>query len=155
MQVHLLLVAVLAAVVVATSGCDETRSPPSAPLAAPSALATAEAPLLPAPSSARLLLGGLEVGDVVEGWKVESLTLSNDPKMKDAIAIEFAQHDTKFSVWVTPKGRADALAPFQTRSYDLFFGPGEIQITAIRPAIDRLLERIKANEPDAPENKRH
>jgi hypothetical protein len=153
MQLHPLLVAALALSTVAALGCDHTTSSPSsasAPLAAPSGLAAPEPPPIQAPPSALAVLGGLKVGDDIAGWKVEELTLTDDSTMKGALAIALAQHDTKFTIWVARKGGANVRPPYTTRDHDVFFGPAEIQATAVQPAVDRILELVKANETTAP-----
>jgi hypothetical protein len=157
MKLRLLSVLVLALPMATVSaGCDKAPDASTAPgSTAPASSSPVSEPEpepapVPAPASAIALLGGLRVGDELAGWKVAAITLASDPPTKGAIAIDLAQHDTKFTIWVARKGRSSVRAPHATQDFDVFFGPSEIQAAAVKPALERVLERVKANEANAP-----
>lgn len=155
MKLHSLSVLVLASSMgTIGAGCDKTPTASTAPAStAPASSSSVPGPdsaPVPAPASAIALLGGLKVGDELAGWKVAALTLTSEPPTKGAIGIELAQHDTKFTIWVARKGHSSVRAPHATQDFDVFFGPSEIQPDIVKPALDRVIERVKANEANAP-----
>lgn len=140
-----LLIVACAAIV----GCDGSRSAPTPP-GSPPASASAEPAPRPASAAAVSLLGGLKAGDKLAEWAVVSLTMTDDPNMPGAIAIDLRKGDKSATIWVAKKGQSQFHPPRQTKAFDIFFGPAGVDDAELGPAVDAVVGRVSDNEQNTP-----
>jgi len=111
-----------------------------------------EPPAPPAPytAEARALLGGLDVGEQLAGWTVDSAAGPGDGR----IDVRVRKGDTSFVVWLVKKGSASEPAPYSTQLVDIYFGhsvptqpgpPGD----EIQAVLAQVVERVTRAETEA------
>lgn len=95
----------------------------------------------------RQLLGGLEVGDQLVGWTVQSLDGPHDGVLR----IDVGRDRVRFALMVAARERLPQSPPLSTERYAIYYGhavPPEITLpdNTIRATTHALARRIRAHE---------
>jgi hypothetical protein len=117
---------------------DRLGSPPAATRAEERA---------PAPAEAIALLDGLVVGEKLAGWTVLGITGPSD----NALHIDVARDETRFTVSIAPLGAMEHRPPRSTEHYALYYGHPHPKNTSIpentiRAILAGVERRVRRNE---------
>lgn len=123
---------------------------------APAASAPAPAPaprgkLREAPGT-RALLGGIGVGDSIDGWRIDNTRIVKGKRL--AIAVQ--QGKTGFTIWIARKGGSSKRrAPRHSEKYDFFFGEAREYGAPVPPGAERkvlatIFQRVQRVENHVP-----
>jgi hypothetical protein len=100
------------------------------------------------PSDVRALLGGLEKGDDLAGWRVEAVGLAPS----GVAVVLVARRDERFALSIAKKGNVGHPAPSSTKLYDLYYSrPSDaVPHDQIDAALTALQDRISSRETAVP-----
>ena len=119
-------------------------APPPEPVGIPS--------FPPATATAVALLGDLDTGSTVAGFRVDGIEGPGaEGRSEAAILVHLSQHELRLAITITPRGAESHNPPAHTAHYDLFFGhlqPDDAHLDAepIGALLDAFTERVRAHE---------
>ncbi|HFE46279.1 MAG TPA: hypothetical protein ENJ18_12410 [Nannocystis exedens] len=119
-------------------------APPPEPVGIPS--------FPPATATAVALLGDLDTGSTVAGFRVDGIEGPGAEGRNDtAILVHLSQHELRLAITIVPRGAESHNPPAHTAHYDLFFGhlqPDDARLDAepIGALLDAFTARVRAHE---------
>ncbi len=119
-------------------------APPSAP--------TGTASFPPATAAAVALLGDLDTGSTVAGFRVDGIEGPGaEGQDAAAILVHLSHNELRLAITIAPRGALDHNPPAQTAEHDLFFGhlqPDDADLKAeeVGALLDAFKARVSAHE---------